>query len=39
VVAVALGGVVPVVALIVFLLIPIFYGLTTEGWIPPRRNA
>jgi uncharacterized membrane protein len=39
VVAVALGGVVPVIALIVFLLIPIFYGLTTEGWTPPGRNA
>jgi hypothetical protein len=39
VVAVAIGVVAPAVALFVFLLIPIFYGLTTEGWTPPRRQA
>jgi uncharacterized membrane protein len=39
VVAVAIGVVVPAVALFVFLLIPIFYGLTTDGWTPPWRKA
>jgi uncharacterized membrane protein len=38
-VAVAIGVVAPAAALIVFLLIPIFYGLTTGGWTPPRGNA
>jgi len=34
VVAVVIGVVAPGVALIAFLLLPIFYGLTTEGWSP-----
>lgn len=40
-VAIAIGIVAPAVALFAFLLLPIFYGLTTEGWTPrrPSRRA
>jgi len=37
-IAVPLGLVGPATALLAFLLLPIFYGLTTEGWAPRRRE-
>jgi len=35
-VAIAIGLVAPPAALIAFLVLPLFYGLTTEGWTPRR---
>lgn len=37
VVAIAVGGFLPVGALVVFLFLPLFYAVTTEGWLPHRR--
>jgi uncharacterized membrane protein len=39
VLAVALGVVMPVIGLIVFLLMAIFYGITTEEWTIPQRKV
>ncbi len=38
VVAVAIGLALPGAALVVFLLLPIFYAVTTEGWTPRRHH-
>lgn len=35
-VAISIGLVAPAAALVAFLVLPIFYGLTTEGWTPRR---
>ncbi len=36
IIAIAIGVVAPSVALVAFLMLPIFYALTTEGWTPRR---
>ncbi|GAC1436528.1 MAG: hypothetical protein NVSMB65_10580 [Chloroflexota bacterium] len=39
IIAIAIGTVAPAAALIAVLFLPIFYGLTTEGWGPRRRTT